>query len=183
MNLFTAIDTRASAPRLGAPAPSPEHLDRILSAAVRAPDHGRLAPWRFVVLENETRDVLADAMVEALKHKAPDSNEAALNAERAKVLRAPMIIVVAARVNPAHKVPEIEQVVAVGAAVQNMLLAVHALGYGSMWKTGGGAYDPLVKKALGLESSDHIVAFLYLGTPAATGQPKIASLEGVVRRL
>ena len=183
MDLFTAIDTRVSAARLDVPAPGPEHLDRILRAGVRGPDHGRIAPWRFVVLEGPTRDVLGDAMVEALKRKVPDCSEANLNAERAKAARAPMVLVVAAKVDRAHKVPEIEQVMAVAAGVENMLLAANALGYGAMWKTGAAAYDPTVKTALGLDASDHIVSFLYLGTTVAQGKPKQPSLDGFVRRL
>lgn len=183
MDLFTAIDTRVSAARLDVPAPSPEDLDRILRAGVRGPDHGRLGPWRFVILEGPARDVLANAMVEALKRKLPDCTEAMVGAERAKAARAPMVLVVAARVDPTHKVPEIEQVMAVAAGVQNMLLAASALGYGTMWKTGDAAYDPTVKAALGLDAADHIVSFLYLGTTVAQGKPKERSLDGMVRRL
>src|SRR5207244_4062013 len=113
MDLFTAIDTRASAGRLDAPAPTPEHLDRILRSAVRAPDHGRLCPWRFVVLEGPAREVLGEAMAAVQKRKAPDCDDALLETERAKARRAPMIVAVAARVNREHKVPEIEQVMAV----------------------------------------------------------------------
>jgi nitroreductase len=182
MDLMTAIDARASAARLTEPAPSPEHLDRILRAGARAPDHGRLAPWRFVVLEGSARDVLADAMASAKLHKYPDSGDADLIAERSKAMRAPTIVAVAARVDPAHKVPEIEQILAVGAAVENMILAAHALGYGTMWKTGPAAYDPIVKTALGLESADSIVAFLYLGTAAVEGRRREVSLDGRVRR-
>ncbi len=99
------------------------------------------------------------------------------------MLRAPCIIAVAARVFKTNKVPEIEQVLAVGAAVQNMFLAAHALGYGIMWKTGAGAYSADVKSALGLQTDDHIVAFLYLGAVAIAGMLRPAVLENRVHWL
>jgi len=183
MDIFTAIDTRASAVRLDAPAPSPDDLDRIMRSALRGPDHGRLSPWRFVVLEGPAREVLADAMAALLKRKMPDCNDATLDNERAKARRAPMVVAVAARVNREHKVPEIEQIMAVAAGVQNMLLAANALGYGAMWKTGDAAYDASVKAALGLEPTDHIVAFLYLGKPLASAKPRDVPLNGMVKVL
>ena len=183
MDVLTAIDTRASSSRLIAPAPTSEDLDRILTAGARAPDHGRLAPWRFVVLEDRGLTGFADALAAARRRKDPDSSEADLNFERSKAARAPMIVVVAARTNPAHKVPENEQVLAAAAAAQNMILAAHALGFGTMWKTGAPAYDPAIKTALGLEPSDHVVAFLYLGTPVSEARPRAVSLDGIVTRL
>ena len=182
MDVLTAIAGRASAAKLVAPAPGPDDLDQILRAGARAPDHGRLAPWRFVVLEDDGRAVLADAMARAKLRAVPDSTEAELETERSKAMRAPMIVAVAARVVPGHKVPEIEQILAVGAAVQNMILAARALGYGSMWKTGNTAYDLIVKQALGLNPDDRIVAFLYLGTIASEGRVREAVLDGLVSR-
>lgn len=183
MDVLEAIDSRASALRLSEPAPSTADLDRILAAAVRAPDHGRLAPWRFVVLEAAARERLGDALAALLRRKQPDAPEATLSAQRAKALRAPTIVVVVAHVERAHKVPEIEQLLAVGAGVQNMLLAAHALGYGAMWRTGAAAYDAQVKSALGIDADDHIVGFVYLGTVAAAGTPRAVSLDGLVRHL
>jgi nitroreductase len=180
MDVFTAIDTRASAIRLTDPAPTREHLERILGAALRAPDHGRLSPWRLLLLEGESRARLGDALSGHLRRKTPNASESALNAERAKAQRAPVIVAVAARVNRQHKVPVIEQQLAAGAAVQNMLLAAHSLGYGAMWKTGDAAYDPQVKAELGLEPDDELVAFVYLGTVAAAGKPRNLDLNGFV---
>lgn len=183
MDLFTAIDTRCSAITLQEPAPSREHITRILEAGAHAPDHGKLAPWRFVVIEGAARTILGQALVTALLAKEPNADVQQQARERDKVLRAPCIIAVAARVYKTHKVPEIEQVLAVGAATQNMFLAAHALGYGVMWKTGSGAYDSTVKTALGLHSDDHIVAFLYLGKVAHAGSARPAVLENHVNWL
>ena len=182
LDVLTAINARTSALKLGEPGPSREDLQQIIAAGARAPDHGRLRPWRFVVVETAARERLGEAMAAVLRAKRPDANVAQLDAERAKVMRAPTIIVVAARIAKG-KIPEIEQVVAVGAAVQNMFLAANALGYGAMWKTGGAAYDANVKLALGLEPDDHIVALLYLGTTITPGPLVLAPPEDSIRWL
>jgi nitroreductase len=179
MELLEGIQSRTSAVKLVDPGPTQEQLNTIMSAALRAPDHGRLKPWRFVVLEGAQRARLAGAMGEFLRKKAPSCTQAQLEAERAKSMRAPTILVVAARISKG-KIPEIEQIAAVAAGVQNMLLAAHALGVGAMWKTGGAAYDPDVKAALGLTPEDHIVAFLYLGTIKTPGIVVPASVPDAV---
>jgi nitroreductase len=90
-----------------------------------------------------------------------------LERERKKPLRAPLVLVVAAHITPNPKIPPVEQLLAAGAAAQNILIASHALGFGAAWKTGNAAYDAQVKEALGLQASDEIAGFLYIGTPAA----------------
>lgn len=182
MDLLTGIESRTSALKLGEPAPTREHLERIIGAGMRAPDHGRLRPWRFVVIEGDARRQLGEAMAAKLQSKMPDATTEQLEGERRKALRAPVIVVVAAHITPG-KIPEIEQVLAVGAATQNMMLAAHALGYGAMWKTGGAAYDPATKKLFGLAPEDHVVALLYLGTTVAPGPLVQAAAEGVIRWL
>src|SRR5512138_610499 len=181
MELLEGIQSRVSALKLAAPGPSPEHLEQILCAGLRAPDHGRLKPWRFVVLEGDSRLKLAEAMAELFRRKAPQATAAQREAERAKPMRAPTIVVVAARISKG-KIPEIEQVAAVAAGVQNMFLAAHALGYGAMWKTGAAAYDAEVKTTLGLLPEDHIVALLYLGTIATPGTVVPLPLEDAIIR-
>jgi len=180
MDLFTAIDSRCSAVTLQEPAPTREHIRRIIEAGAHAPDHGKLAPWRFVVVQGAARAILGQALVAALLAKDPAATIEQQKRERDKVLRAPCIITVAARIYKTNKVPDVEQILAVGAAAQNMFLAAHALGYGAMWKTGAGAYDAQVKAALGLHVDDHIVAFLYVGTVASPGAPRAAALENRV---
>lgn len=179
MDLIEGILSRTSALKLTEPAPSRDDIERIIKAGTRAPDHGRLRPWRFVVLAGDARKQLGAAMAELLKKKMPDAPESQLATEAGKPLRAPVIIAVGAKVSKG-KIPEIEQVGAVAAAIQNMFLATHALGYGAMWKTGGAAYAANVKALLGLAPEDHIVGFLYLGTPAVPGPLIEAPLEGVV---
>jgi nitroreductase len=165
MELFAAIDTRTSAGRLTAPGPSPEHLTRILDAAGRAPDHGRLRPWKFIVLEGELRERFAVAAAAAKRLRLPTMTDEQFAAERDKLSRSPTLVVVACVARREHsKVPEIEQVVAAGAAAENLFLAAHDLGYGVMWKTGAAAYDANVKATLGMDAADHIVGIMHLGT-------------------
>lgn len=171
MDALEALTTRASPLSLADPAPDRAALDSMLRAAVRAPDHGRLHPWRFVVISGEARSRLGDVLAAALKAREPDAPEAAVAKERAKPLRAPLIVVVAARLREHKNVPAVEQIIAVGAAAQNILVAAHALGFGGFWRTGPAAYDRDVKAALGLDASDSIVGFLYLGTPAVAAPP------------
>jgi nitroreductase len=181
MDLLTAIDTRSSAVRLTEPAPSRSDIERILEAGVRAPDHGRLAPARFVVLQGAGLERLAEALVAAFQRKNPNATPEQLEAERKKARRAPVVIAVAARPRRDHKVPVIEQMSSVAAGVQNMFLTAHALGHGVMWKTGAAAYDPDVNTALGLLADDQIVAFLHLGTAVTKGPVRSTSLDGVVK--
>ena len=165
MELIDAITTRASAARLTAPGPTPEHLAVLLDAANHAPDHGRMRPWRVIVLDGERRAGFAAAAVEARRRRAPPPTAEQLLAEREKFMRSPAMLVVGCVVRrDQQKVPEIEQVLAAGAATQNLILAAHALGYGAMWKTGPAAYEAAVKASVGLRADDHIVAIVHLGT-------------------
>jgi nitroreductase len=183
MEAIDAIQTRVSALRLDSPGPSREDLSLILRSGIRAPDHGRLTPWRFVVIAGAAREILGNAMAELRKRSFADATDESLESERAKARRGPTIIVVAARIDRNSKVPEVEQTLAAGACTQNIWLAAHALGYGVMWKTGDAAYDPFVKKAIGLSEDDHIVAFLYMGTAVAKGSVRPLELEQFVTRL
>lgn len=162
MDALQALHTRNSAPRLTGKVPK-ESLTEIIKAGLRAPDHAQLRPWRFLVIEGEGRDRLGELFVRAKRAKSDDETEDSLKKIRAKPSRAPLIIVVAARVTPHPKVPEIEQILSAGAAAQNMMLACHALGLGAIWRTGSMAYDGLVRDGLGLLETDSIVGFLYIG--------------------
>ena len=163
MELIEALNTRATAKTYGADAPTKEHLAIALQTAVRAPDHGRLRPWRFMLIEGNQRRKFGELLAESAKRRVPGLSDGDLQRERDKALRAPMIIVVACRVVPGTKVPAIEQILAAGAATQNILLALHAQGYAAAWKTGEAAYDSEVKKSLGLAVDDHLIGFVYVG--------------------
>ena len=172
MDAIEALTTRASPLALAEPAPDAGALATKLRAAARAPDHGKLKPWRFIVIAGGARDALGEVLASALRKREPYLPDSAIDKERAKPLRAPLIIVVAARPREHKSVPAVEQIIAAGAAAQNILVAAHALGFGGFWRTGNAAYDHDVKAALGLHPADAIVGFLYLGTPAAPAPPR-----------
>lgn len=161
------IAGRRSTKRFSDDLPARSLIESLLQAAVSAPDHGLLAPWRFLVLQGDARALLGDAMAMALRTRMPEADEEALARERGKAFRSPVLIVVSVRPVAHPKVPEIEQWVATGAAVQNLWLAAVSLGLGLAWKTGSAAYDPGVKRALGLAEEDGVVGFLHVGTPLA----------------
>jgi nitroreductase len=174
MDSLEALTTRATAKTYGDTAPTKEHLATVLEAAVRAPDHGRLRPWRFMLIEGDQRRQFGEMLAASARRRVPGLSDGDLQRERDKALRAPLIIVVACRIVPGTKVPAIEQILAAGAAAQNILLALHSLGYVAAWKTGEAAYDTEVKKALGFAADDHLVGFIYTGGGAgatfATGK-------------
>jgi nitroreductase len=172
MDALEALRTRASAAALGDPAPSEEQLAAILSAAARAPDHGLMRPWRFIIVRGDARHRLGEVLAEALRSREPVTPPELLERERRKPLRAPLLVIVAAKPRERRGVPEIEQLLAAGAAAQNIMLTAHALGLGAYWRTGEAAYDQQVKAALGLDSTDAIIGFLYLGTAAAEQPPR-----------
>lgn len=165
MEVFDAIHTRQSIGKVK-PDPVPRDLlEKILSAAVQAPNHHTVRPWRFGVLTGAARERLGEAFAAALKNRKPESDEVALKAERARPLRSPVLIAVAVDKPNAPNVVEIENVCAVAAACENMLLAAHGLGLAAMWRTGSPAIDPIVKKFLGFEPDQHLIAFIYIGYP------------------
>jgi nitroreductase len=156
---------RQSAGVLVEPAPQGADLDLILDAGLRAPDHGRLRPWRFVLIRGEARLAWGERLAEAAAIRDPANAPALGDRFRAWVRRTPLIIAVGAEVQAGHKIPEIEQILSAGAAAMNMLNAIHLLGYGGMWVTGPNAYDPRISQLLGLEAPSRLVGFLAVGTP------------------
>lgn len=165
MDAITALHQRVSTPRLTAPAPTPEQLNELFKAAIRAADHGNMRPWRFFIVEGEGLTRLGELFASAATAKNPEITPAELERCHAMPKRAPMIIIAIAKCQPNPKVPEIEQVIAAGAATQNLLNAAFATGVGAVWRTGDMAYDPLVKKGLGLGEGEDVIGFIYVGTP------------------
>lgn len=171
MDSITALHQRVSQSKLQAPAPSAEQLDILIRAAIRAADHGNLQPWRFLIIENEGLIKLGQLFAERAAIKEADISQAQLDRFKSMPLRAPMIIVVIAKCQAHPKVPQIEQLIAAGAAAQNLINASFALGLGAIWRTGEMAYDDEIKQALGLVTNatlnEQIVGFIYIGTAAS----------------
>ncbi len=171
--MLNFILERQSVPLLTEPAPSQAILHTIFCAADRAPDHGLLKPWHFLVIEGSAREKLGRIFLSA----AQSLTSIPLTPEQqakwlAMPLRAPMVIVVSARLIPNHKIPEVEQLLAVGASVQNLLLATHVCGYAAMWRTGEMAYNEKVKVELNIAPQDAIAGFIYIGSPVKSGSHK-----------
>lgn len=163
MDAIEALLTRRSYVRslLRAPAPGDEELETILQAAMSAPDHGNLRPWRFVVVRGEgMRDL--SAVVRGI-YAFRDISDRDLQSFVEEIAATPLMIFVCAEVESDHRVPVLEQQLSAAAACQQMLLAIHALGYGAIWHTVG--RHPLVWRQLGLAEKDSVVGALSVGTP------------------
>ncbi len=173
--MLDIIYTRQSIGKLK-PDPIPRDLiEQVLEAAVQAPNHYKVRPWRFVVLTGHAREKLGEVFARSLRARQPDLPEAAYEKERAKPLRAPVVIAVAVDKPSRPKEDLTENICAAAAAVQNLLLAAHALGLAAKWRTGAPATDPLVKTFLGFEADQPLIAFIYLGyaafEPPAVSRP------------
>ncbi|MEJ5239831.1 MAG: nitroreductase [Anaerolineales bacterium] len=165
MDVLTAIHTRHSIGKVKPDAVPREVIEKLLSAAVQAPNHYKVRPWRFVVLSGKARERLGEVMAESQRARQPNLPPEAFEKTRALPLRAPVIIAVGVERPVEPKVLEIENICAVAAAIQNLLLAAHAEGLGAIWRTGEWAYDPQVKKFLGFEPEQHLLGFIYIGYP------------------
>jgi nitroreductase len=178
MDVYEALIGRVSPIDLTEPGPDAETERKIFAAAFRAPDHGRIRPWRFIVVRGQAREKFGDLLAASLKRRDPAASAGTLERERRKAFRAPLIVTVAAKIAQNPKVPAIEQILSAGAAAYGIQIACRAFGFDAVWKTGDAAYDPAVKQALGLDPEDAIVAFLYIGTaktvPVAPKMPEFA---------
>jgi len=164
MDALTLLLNRSSQPRLNAPAPSGDALENIMQAALRAPDHACLTPWRFIVCEGKGLDKLGSLY----EQSAIDNDKSEKEIERAVQLphRAPMIVVAIAKHVEHEKVPRVEQIASASCGVMAMQMAAVAQGFNGMWRTGSYAHCDTVKRGFDLSDDDEIVGFLYLGTPA-----------------
>lgn len=170
MDALTLLNNRNSEPKLSEPAPDSETLHKILGAALRAPDHGRLHPWRFLLISGKSRYKLGELFGEALRARDPEASPEQVKKNQDAPLRAPIVITVIARLQEHAKVPQVEQLLSAGCAAHGILLAAQALGFGAIWRTGDNCYDPRVKDGLGLVEGEEIVGYIYVGSPV--GVPK-----------
>jgi nitroreductase len=168
MDVFEAIHNRHSNGKVKPDRVPRELIEKLLSAAVQAPNHYKVRPWRFVVLTGDGRNKLGDVMVASQLDRMPDLSTEALDKIRALPLRAPLVIAVGVDKPSEAKVLEIENICATATACENLLLAAQAEGLAVKWRTGEWARDVKVKEFLGFASNQYIIAFLYIGYPEST---------------
>ena len=165
---------------LNGPGPTAAELDTLLTVAARVPDHGKLAPWRFIVFEGEAREAAGKTIAGIFRDDHADATSDQLDFERKRLARAPLVIAVVSRAGPHVKIPEWEQQLSAGAASMNLVNAAHALGYAASWITEWYAYDRRVLDALGLAANERIAGFVHIGRPAKPPEdrprPKLADI-------
>lgn len=156
---------RSGKPRdLIAPGPRPDELTRMLSIAARTPDHGKLAPWRFVIVPPQARAKLAEVITTAYRAERPQAAATEIAALEQFAHQAPDLVVVLSSPRTDSHIPLWEQELSAGAACMNLLHAVHAMGYAGGWLTGWPAFSDAVRDAFGA-ASERIVGFVFIGTP------------------
>ncbi|WP_174290932.1 nitroreductase family protein [Sphingomonas bacterium] len=157
---------RSGKPRdLVAPGPDLPELRQMLAIAARTPDHGKIAPWRFIIVRDDQRDAFAALLAQAYRAERPDAPAADLAGVEQFAHQAPALVVVMSSPRHDHKVPVWEQELSAGAAAMNLLHAAHAMGYAGGWLTGWAAFSPQVRDAFGT-AAERIAGFLFIGTPA-----------------
>ena len=168
MNELAFLRRRRSVPSrlLGEPGPGPDQVEAMLAEAVRVPDHGKLAPWRFLRIQGPARAALGDLLAARCLERDPAASPAAVDKDRRRFLQAPLVIAVIGRLTAGHKVPEQEQLLSGGAVCFVLLQAAQALGFGAQWLTGWAAYDPVVTRRLGLAANEAVLGFIHIGTAA-----------------
>lgn len=164
------------------PGPSPEQIDAVIALSTRVPDHGKLGPWRFVVIDGDARARAGEALAQVIAND-PGADEGRLAAARGIFMRAPSCVMVVSSPKPSPKVPEWEQIMSAGAVCFALLLGAHAMGFAGAWITEWPAFDARARKALGLAEHEQVAGFVYLGTAREPATERVrANAEGRVTR-
>lgn len=162
------------------PGPDADQLERLLEIAARVPDHGKLAPWRFVIFEGEARARFGEMLAKRFAELNPGADAQALDAEAGRLLRAPVVVCVVSAARPHPKIPEWEQVLSAGAVCQNLLVAATAMGFASQWITEWYAYDEEIRSAIGLAADEKVAGFVYLASaeepPGERARPALGDI-------
>jgi nitroreductase len=166
-DILALLGSRRSVPPhfLGGPGPSSDEIERLLTIASRVPDHGKLAPWRFIVIAGEARLKIGEAIAEAFRADEPEAGEERVATERQRLARAPLVIAVVSRAKPHVKIPNSEQVLSAGAVCMSLVVAANALGYATSWLTEWYAFDRRILDRLGLVPDESIAGFIHIGAP------------------
>lgn len=165
------------------PGPSPAELETILTIGARVPDHGKLAPWRFIVFEGDARARAGDVIAEVFARKNPGASASDIEIERKRLADAPLVIGLVSFTRPHPKVPAFEQDLSAGASAMNIVTAATALGYGACWLTGWFSFDRDVLNGLGLAPDEKLAGLIHVGTPTRPSEdrPRPALSEIVTR--
>jgi nitroreductase len=165
------------------PGPSAAELETILTIGARVPDHGKLAPWRFIVFEADARERAGEVIAKVFAQKNPNASAADIEIEKRRLTDAPLVIGVVSFTRPHPKVPAWEQELSAGASAMNMVTAATALGYGACWLTGWFAFDRDVLEGFGLKADEKLAGFIHIGTPTKPSEDRPRpSLSDIVTR-
>jgi nitroreductase len=176
------LSTRRSvAPHLlGDPGPTDAELEALLTIAVRVPDHGRLTPWRFIVIEGDARHRIGETIAAAFRADQPAADDGRVAQERNRLARAPTVVAVVSRARPHVKIPEWEQALSAAAVCMTLVVAANAMGFATSWLTEWYAFDRRALDALGLEPEERIAGFVHIGraleAPVERARPNLADL-------
>ncbi|ATN34265.1 nitroreductase [Rhizobium sp. ACO-34A] len=183
MKLIDYLAVRRSIPafQMSEPGPTTAELEQILTLAVRVPDHGKIAPWRFIVYRGEERVRIGEELLAMALQKNPDLSEEMVNVERTRFTRAPVVIAVVSTAGPHVKIPEWEQVMSAGAVCLNLLMAANSVGFVSNWLTEWFAYDKRAYPLLGIKPGEKVAGFIHIGSTTfpATERPRPALADVV----
>jgi nitroreductase len=152
---------------LSAPGPDAAQLDELLTIAARVPDHGKLAPWRFIVFSGAAKEKAAEIVAQGFKAKNPEADADKIAFERGRLLAAPLVVAVVSTAKPHPKIPEWEQELSAGAVCMNLLVAAQAMKFGASWLTNWFSFDRAVLTSFGLAADERIAGFVHIGTPTS----------------
>tara|TARA_Y100000590_G_scaffold470400_1_gene664563 strand:- start:28715 stop:29281 length:567 start_codon:yes stop_codon:yes gene_type:complete len=177
MDAINNLINRRSSGHLSEPIPSREELELIYKAALRAPDHGNLKPSRFIEVSGVSGlNKLAKIFEEFAKQNETEIDESVIDKYKKMPFRAPMVIILVSKIASHKKIPEIEQMMSTACAAQNILLALNALGYAGMWRTGKLSFNPSISRLLGLSETEQVIGYIYMGTNIGP-EKKVDDLE------
>jgi nitroreductase len=160
------LDARRSVPPMQLCEPGPDHsqLLRMLRSATRVPDHGKRVPWRFLRIAGPAREALGGYLAARSRDLNPDASDAVVEKDRQRFLHAPVIVAVIAAQGPDAKIPASERLLSAGCVCFALLHAAQAFGFGACWLTGWAAYDPEIRRALGIGDDEAVAGFIHIGT-------------------
>lgn len=165
---------------LSDPGPTATELETLLTLASRVPDHGRVTPWRFLVIAGEVRHEIGEAIAAAYRRDEPGADAAQVDRERTRLARAPLVVAVISRARPHAKIPEWEQVLSAGAVCMSLVIAANAMGFGTSWLTEWYGYDRRILDRLGLDHDERVAGFVHIGRageiPADRPRPALADV-------